>query len=667
MKVAADRRRDRAPMPPINGERRSRSPWKRLLLPLADIVAVSSAIYLAFALRLDEPFALNLVLAALPLAALPIVVRPTLNRLLGLWAHSWRYVSVPEITRLGVGVALGTLVMVGVYGASAFAWPLLVERFPRSFWILEAVLSFGLMTLVRFAPRVLADFRAARPAEHPHEVSRAILYGAGEAGAMMARGAVRQPSAGVRPVAFLDDDPQKWGTQHAGVLVQGGLNTMAEAKRLTGADLLLITMPSAPGEAIRRVAEAAIELGLRVRTIPSLDEMFNGAFDPQMTRPLRLEDLLRRPAVTPEAMAGLTSDLADEVVLVTGAAGSIGSELARQLHTVRPRRLVLLDRAEGPLYELQRDIERRQEGATERVPTVFQLADIANGAAMDRLVGAHRPTVIFHAAAYKHVSVMEEHPESAVEVNVGGTLALLNAAEEHGVERFVLVSTDKAVEPTGVMGASKRLAELLVAEYSNRLQRPWVSVRFGNVLGSSGSVVPIFQRQLENGEPLTITHEEMTRFFMTIPEAVHLILQAATMARAGDLFVLDMGQPVRILDLARDLIRLRGQRAERVPMTFTGLRPGERMHEQLFFSHEEVHKTAHPKVHRVHAAEPVGSAARAKAGTLLAMAKFGDESIRQELMVFVTQKAPPVATARRRRPVARAPMRTPPLRGNIGS
>lgn len=611
--------------------------WRRLALPIADVVAVLAAIYLSFALRFDEVFPWSELIDALPLAALPLIVRPALNRTLRLYAHSWRYVSVPEVMRVGVAVALGTLLMLGAYAASAVVSPSIVEGFPRSVWILEAVLSLALMAAVRITPRIVADFRAGRPAETASPASRAILYGAGEAGAMMARGAARQPTAGVRPVAFLDDDPRKWGSFHAGVQVRGGLDAMAQVAQTTDAELLLITMPTASGDAVRRVAEAAMGMGLTVRTVPSLEEMFNGTFDPQMTRPLQLEDLLRRPPVKAEALAGLASAMSDEVVLVTGAGGSIGSELARQLLTVRPRRLVFVDRAEGSLYELQRDIEARQRGRRPAVATEFRLADITNRAAINRLVAASRPTIIFHAAANKHVSVMEEHPAAAVEVNVGGTLALLDAAADSHVERFVLVSTDKAVEPTGVMGASKRLAELLVTEYSSRLNKPWASVRFGNVLGSSGSVVPIFQAQLDKGEPLTITHAEMTRYFMTIPEAAHLIIQAATMARPGDLFVLDMGEPVRIVDLARDLLRLRGYDPDRAKIEYTGIRPGEKMHERLFYRTEDVERTTHPKVLRVRSADVRSrDGVRVVAQRLVDLAEAGgDVDVRQALMAAV--------------------------------
>jgi FlaA1/EpsC-like NDP-sugar epimerase len=340
--------------------------------------------------------------------------------------------------------------------------------------------------------------------------------------------------------------------------------------------------------------------------------------------------------VPTDALAGLQEELADELVLVTGAGGSIGSELARQLILLRPRGLMLLDRAEGPLYEIQRDIEGRLERSGQPTLDVrFRIGDISNRTDMARLMRRTRPGLILHAAAYKHVPMMEDNPLSAVEVNVGGTLALLDAAAECGVNRFVLVSTDKAVEPANVMGATKRVAELLVTEMSRELGRPWVTVRFGNVLGSSGSVVPIFQKQLEAGEPLTVTHHEMTRYFMTIPEAVHLILQAASLARSADLFVLDMGEPVRVLDLARDVLRLAGQEPNPARIEFTGMRPGEKLHERLFYESEAVEPTDHPRIQRV-AQKALTTSPRAVAESLLRRVEAGDElGLRRQLMNYV--------------------------------
>ena len=567
-------------------------PGRKVLLPAADVVVVAMSAYLALAVRFDELTPIDRLIQWLPIIVLPLAVRPLLNWRWGLYSHSWRYVSIPELMQLVWATLAGTAIMVLAFLVLYVTGSPLVAGLPRSFWLLEAGLSMVMMGALRMGPRILVDIARPRAASR---LQNTILYGAGDAGAMMARGAVRSPATGIRPVAFLDDNKHKWGRVHAGIPVRGGLDSLERVVRATKAELLLITMPTAAGEAVRRVADAAIAAGLQVRTVPSLDEMLNGTFDPGAIRPLKMEDLLRRPPVDTAVLNELAADLGSESILVTGAAGSIGSELARQLATLSPKKLILLDRAEGPLYELQLEFEARNADAD--TPVEYRVLDITNAGALNRLMESERPSVVFHAAAYKHVPMMEQNPAPAVEVNVGGTLTVLEAAEACGVQRFVLVSTDKAVDPTSVMGATKRVAELLVAEFSARTGRRWVCVRFGNVLGSSGSVIPIFQRQLEKGLPLTVTHEDMTRYFMTIPEATHLILQAATMARPGDLFVLDMGEPVRILDLARDFLRLQGRGM--TPISFTGPRPGEKMHEQLYFGGETIANTDHAKVRRV--------------------------------------------------------------------
>ncbi len=340
--------------------------------------------------------------------------------------------------------------------------------------------------------------------------------------------------------------------------------------------------------------------------MPSLDELVSGRLGAAAIREVQVDDLLRRePVVIDEP--GLRDLVRGETVLVTGAGGSIGSELARQVFELDPAGLILLDRAEGPLYDIDRELTLLGErdsgtaarGGHHRARLETRLANVASLDSMRHIVGEDRPVMVLHAAAYKHVPMMEHHPADAVYTNVGGTLAAVRAALDDGVERFVLVSTDKAVEPTSVMGATKRLAEIAVAAAARQSGRRFVAVRFGNVLGSSGSVVPLFQRQLREGVPLTITDPEMTRYFMTIPEASRLILQASLFGEPGDLFVLDMGEPVRIVDLARDLARLAGRDPDSVPFRYIGLRPGEKLHESLFYDAESSEPTAHPKVLRV--------------------------------------------------------------------
>jgi FlaA1/EpsC-like NDP-sugar epimerase len=575
----------------------------RYLLAI-DLVGIVVAAYVALALRFDR-ISGPIMIPVFPIVVgLLLAVRTITNIRLELYSRRWRFASVPELERVVVAAAVGSFFsMVVFYGTSLAGDGVLAEGFPRSFWPIELLLSVAILGGVRFGIRAAAEssptpVRARSTGDRP-----TLLYGAGHAGVLMARSAQRYPGTGVRPVGFLDDDPSLAGGIVAGLRVYGGLGSMGRAMAATGAQMLLITMPSAPGSAIRRVFETALALQLEVRTVPSVTDLLDGSVDADRVRRVRVEDLLRRPLVTEHA-AGVEELIRDRTVIITGGGGSIGSELARQVFAIGPRRLVLVDRAESPLYLLQRELETRRSRGRGSGEIRVQLANVASRPAMERLIASEVPSVIFHAAAYKHVPMMEDHPSDAIHVNMGGTLALLDAAEAAGVERFVFVSTDKAVRPSSVMGASKRIAEMLVADTARRTGRAYVSVRFGNVLGSTGSVVPIFQEQLENGEPLTITDPDMTRFFMTIPEAAWLILDAAALGQEGDLFVLDMGEPVRIVDLARDLVRLAGRDPDSHPIEVVGLRPGEKLHEQLFYDKEHVEATASAKVLRALAPPP---------------------------------------------------------------
>jgi len=465
-----------------------------------------------------------------------------------------------------------------------------------------------------------------------------LLFGAGEAGAMIARSARREPLADMEPVGFLDDDQSRRGHRVAGLPVFGGVDALADAVAVTRAEVLLITMPAAAGVAIRQVTEAGLAAGLVVRTIPPIHELFDGSVDAFRVRTVRVEDLIRRPEVSclADAVEGI---IRDRVVLVTGAGGSIGSELARQLFALGPRRLLLVDRGESALYAIQRELEARLAEGLPGPELSVHLSNVASRAVMNRLLDQSRPDVVLHAAAYKHVPLMEAHPSEAVHVNIGGTMAVLDAAVAAGTSRFVLVSTDKAVAPTSTMGATKRFSEWLVAEAAQRTGRSYVSVRFGNVLGSTGSVIPIFQSQLEQGKPLTITHPEMTRYFMTIVEASSLILEAAALGTPADVFVLDMGEPIRVVDLARDFVRLAGRDPDAVPMVFTGLRPGEKLHEQLFYDHESGRPTANPKVMLARGSRPP-EAIRGLALELLGLADgSNEEALRNALFAIVDSPA----------------------------
>jgi FlaA1/EpsC-like NDP-sugar epimerase len=606
----------------------------RYLLTL-DLIGIVVASYLALALRFDRISGPMMVQAFPLVVGLLLAVRTICNIRLGLYSRRWRYASTPEFERIVAAVAIGSFLSLAMfYGAAALGNAWWTNGFPRSFWAIELLLSVAILGGVRFAIRAASDMAPASARVAAGDQRATLLYGAGRAGSLMARSAQRYPSSGVMPVGFLDDDPGLHGEIIAGLRVFGGLESMARAVTETEAKTLLITMPVAPGSAIRQVVEAAMALHLEVRTVPPVTDLLDGSVDASRIRRVRVEDLLRRPMVN-DHTAGVEQLIRDQTVVITGGAGSIGSELARQVFALGPRRLILVDRAESPLYLTERELETRRSRGQGNGELRMHLANVASRAAMQRLIADERPSVIFHAAAYKHVPMMEGHPGDAAHVNMGGTLAMLDAAEAADVERFVFVSTDKAVCPSSVMGASKRIAEMLVADAAHRTRRPYVSVRFGNVLGSTGSVVPIFQAQLENGEPLTITHPDMTRFFMTMPEAAWLILDAAALGRNGDLFVLDMGEPVRVLDLARDLVRLAGRDPDSQPIEVVGLRPGEKLHEELFYDVEQVEPTESPKVLRA-IAPPPPPTVRADVARMLTLATGEDDDALRSVMLEYT-------------------------------
>ena len=597
-------------------------------LLVVDLVVIALAIVGSMVLRFDSLRFVEEALIYFPAALFPLLVRPPINVIGGLYSRAWAYASVGELARIAVVVAAGSLI--GLVLFYAVLVPLAVPGtvtaaglFPRSFFVLEGLLTLTGMGGARFLVRASTEWKGWRPGDpdRRHRLVDAsgggpvptLVYGAGDVGATVIRTITSaRDGLGMRIVGLIDDDPRKRNQILRGQKVLGSLDQLEEIARVTGAHRLLIAIPSASGDVVRRAVEDATALGLETRTVPALGELVSGRLGAAAIREVQVEDLLRRePVVIDEPR--LRDLVHGKTVLVTGAGGSIGSELARQVFAVDPAVLLLLDRAEGPLYDIERELAllgERDSGThprngRDRARLETRLANVASLEAMRRIVAEDRPVMVLHAAAYKHVPMMEHHPADAVYTNVGGTVAALRASLDAGVERFVQVSTDKAVEPSSVMGATKRLAEIAVATVARQSGRRYVSVRFGNVLGSSGSVVPLFQRQLREGVPLTVTDPEMTRYFMTIPEASRLILQASLFGDPGDLFVLDMGEPVRIVDLARDLARLAGRDPESVPIRYIGLRPGEKLHESLFYEAESFESTAHPKVLRVRARTPV--------------------------------------------------------------
>ena len=626
-----------------------------------DLAVIALSIVGAMILRFDTLSFATEAIVYFPAALFPLLVRPPINVAGGLYSRAWAYASIGELARIFIVVIVGSIAGVlffylvlaplGVGGTITG-----VGGFPRSFFVLEGLLTLAGMGGVRFLIRASNEWRGWRPGadgdagDSPGRVPT-LVYGAGDVGATALRtiGAARD-GLGMRVVGMLDDDGSKRNQVLRGIKVLGTIHELPEIARVTGAHRLLIALPSASGDVIRRAVADATRLGLETRTVPALDELVSGRLGAAAIREVEVTDLLRRdPVVMDEP--GLRSFMAGRTVLVTGAGGSIGSELSRQVFDLDPARLVLLDRAEGPLYDIDRELAllagrdsgTATRGGRTRAELVTRLANVAAVEVMTRILIEDRPVMVLHAAAYKHVPMMENHPADAVYTNVGGTLATVRASLAAGVEQFVLVSTDKAVSPTSVMGATKRLAELAVAEVARESGRRYVAVRFGNVLGSSGSVVPLFQRQLREGVPLTITDPEMTRFFMTIPEASRLILEASLLGEPGDLFVLDMGEPVRIVDLARDLARLAGRDPDSVPIQYIGLRPGEKLHEALFYDAESIEPTEHPKVMRARdrAPYPTGIDVLAELDALVALSGTGDhEAVRTALAATLARLQP---------------------------
>ena len=598
-----------------------------------DILATLVAIVVSFGLRSDTLDLGPRITPFLPVAFLPLVIMPPTYALFGLYRREWRYASVQEMFSLAVAVLAGAVATAAIFLGLAYAGVAGTAAFPRSIFVTEALLGLALVGGGRFALRAYLERRGiSGGTDEELGLVATVVYGAGETGAMVARVAGRDPAAHLNVVGFIDDDPAKHGSRLLGKPVFGGPDKLPAAVHATHARQLLVAMPMASGTAVRRAFERGQELGLEVRTVPHPRELLGGESLTARIRKVSVDDLLRREPVEIDTDA-VASYLNGMSVLVTGGGGSIGSELVRQILAVGPRLITVVDNHEEALWSIEREIAERLAA---NPGVVFEpiLADIRSPEAVDAVIGRAQPDVVFHAAALKHVPIVELSPAEGVMTNVIGSRNVITACERLGVKRLVLISTDKAVEPIGAMGATKRLAELLTVASARRTGRPYVAVRFGNVLGSSGSVIPIFQRQLEQGRPITITHADATRFFMTIPEAVSLILQAGATADTGDIYVLDMGQPVKIVDLARDLIRLSGLDPQRVPIVYTGLRAGERLHEALFYDHETTERTGHPSILRVRddAVGPVGEPLEALLARLEPAARRRDDAQVRELL-----------------------------------
>ena len=514
----------------------------------------------------------------------------------GLYRRLWRYASVADVEMVLVGAAACALVDLAVGTIGLRLVGLVPGRVSFAVILLDACLSGIAIALPRLAIRLLSQ---GKRRFRDQGFRRTIIVGAGAAGGLIVRELLENAHLGMVPVALLDDNPRKHGLRLHNVPVVGDLKMLERAARAIGATDVVIAMPTAPGRAIRDVVRVATAAGLNTRTVPGLYEILSGEKHVNALRQIEIQDLLRREPIKTD-LQQVGSLVRDRVVMVTGAGGSIGSELCRQLARLEPRRIIALGRGENSIFELLQELGR----AFPHIPVEPVIADVRDRDRLARVIGRSTPYSVFHAAAHKHVPLMEANVAEAVLNNVLGTQNVVELCHAHDVQHFVLISTDKAVRPTSVMGATKRIAEQIVHECASSRASGYVSVRFGNVLGSRGSVVPTFMRQIAEGGPVTITHPDMTRYFMTIPESVQLVLQAAALGDQGEVFVLDMGEPVRILDLAADLIRLSGlEPGADIEVQFSGTRPGEKLFEELFFKGANVIPTDHPKILRARDAE----------------------------------------------------------------
>ena len=517
--------------------------------------------------------------------ALPIwiVVKIVVFRVAGLDRGWWRYVSVNDLLRIVAGNFAGS-----VFSCIAILF-IAPAGFPRSIYLLDLMICFLGTSGVRMIVRMMAE--ATSQGTKGTLERNTLIYGAGEAGITLLREIQRNPKLLYRVRGFLDDRPDKKGVHILGAPVLGGGDQVQALVSKHNIEIILIAIPSATGTEMTRILERCHAAGADCKTIPGLGEVIEDGGLAGHIRAVAVEDLLGRKPVRLEENQ-IRATLEGRVVLVTGAAGSIGSELCRQIARFYPAGIVGFDMAESPLFEIDREMRQ----AFPVVPFYPEIGSIQNRTRLDEILCQYSPSVVYHAAAYKHVPLMEAHVFEAIENNVFGTYNVAMAAAEHGVDDFVMISSDKAVRPTNVMGATKRIAELLLLALQNGRTK-YVAVRFGNVLGSNGSVIPIFKKQIAAGGPVTVTHPEMRRFFMTIPEACQLVLQAAVIGEGGQICVLDMGEPVKIVDLARKLILLSGLKPdEDIKIEFTGMRPGEKLYEELNTMLEDTAPTAHEKI-----------------------------------------------------------------------
>lgn len=568
------------------------------------------------------------------LATLPIVllVQGAAFWYFGLYRGLWRFASVPDLIRIGKAVAVGSVLA----GVALFLFTRL-DSIPRSVFVLDALLLVFLLGGPRFIYRSFKDRYLYRTG-----TKKVLIVGAGQAGEMLARDLVRNQQNQYLPAAFVDDDKRKWGKDLHGIPVLGGGEKIPQLVLKLGIDLVVLAVTSASSREMQRLIGLCEQCHAPFRILPRIEQLVNGQINVKQLRDVNIEDLLGRESISLEWDA-ISAGINAKTILVTGGGGSIGSELCRQIARLRPARLIIFEQSEFNLYQMEMELRL----LAPQLQSIAVLGDVRDAASVEEAFRRWQPQVVFHAAAYKHVPMLEYQARPAVTNNVFGTEVVASMADRFGAEAFVMVSTDKAVNPTNIMGTTKRVAELYCQTLNGHSRTRYITVRFGNVLGSSGSVIPLFQKQIAAGGPVTVTHPDIARYFMTIPEACQLILQARVIGEGGEIFVLDMGEPVKIAYLAEQLILLSGKRpGEDIEIVYTGLRPGEKLYEELFHPSEKLLPTRHPKIRqaisRMHHKPALDAAMRRLAD---AVAATDDDGLRAILDELVPERGAPARSS----------------------
>lgn len=562
---------------------------RQFLLVILDAAAVAVSSVLALMLRIEfsfekiqGPYLENIWQTLLPNILTVLVVFWFFR----LYHSVWRYAGMYELQQIVMAVLTVTLLQ--LLGMS-----LLELKMPRSYWFLYAGVLTCITVVTRFAYRFVRRMRKKLvDKRRGTEISRVMVVGAGAAADVLIRELKTSDHLHKHVECVIDDDADLKGKMIQGCRIIGGRESILSAAEHYQIDEIIIAMPSVSRKKIMEIAKICNETGCELKTLPGVYQLVNKEVRVSNLRHVEIEDLLGREPVTVD-LSAITKYLGDQVILVTGGGGSIGSELCRQIAAAKPKQLVIVDIYENNAYEIQQELKRKYP----KLNLVVLIASVRNTNRMNAIFEQYLPNIVFHAAAHKHVPLMEDSPNEAIKNNVFGTLKTVQAADRYGVERFVMISTDKAVNPTNIMGASKRICEMIVQAYNRRSETELVAVRFGNVLGSNGSVIPLFKQQIKEGGPVTVTHPDIIRYFMTIPEAVSLVLEAGANAKGGEIFVLDMGEPVKIVDLAKNLIRLSGYTPnEDIMIEYTGLRPGEKLYEERLMAEEGLEKTENDRI-----------------------------------------------------------------------